>query len=438
MSSDAVIEAENIGKRYEMYGKPSHRLWQILLGNKRALYREFWALKNVSFDVKRGESVGIIGRNGAGKSTLLQIISGTLTPTCGTVRVKGRIAALLELGSGFNPEFTGRENVYMNATIYGLSRQEIDGKFDDMVAFADIGDYIDQPLKTYSSGMMVRLAFSVSAFMNPDILIIDEALSVGDVFFQLKCHAHMEKLKHDGTTLLFVTHDLASTEKYCQRTMLLDQGNMLFFGETKRAILQYYLLNRKQRNKSIEIKSRDEALSNNIPTNLTKESVIINYGKNAQIKAFHSSSDKAGEQLFYTGSQLHIQAEFAASCHLDYPSFNITLKNAKNYIVTSLMSIKFDDNDVYVGRDSAYLVCKARLILKVAAGNYIVSVSLSDYSRHLYTKIREDECEIVEPATDVIGIEAAAIIEVLPNRRSRASFGGMFLLDHDFSMEMKL
>jgi lipopolysaccharide transport system ATP-binding protein len=194
-SEDAVISVRELGKRYEIYDRPGDRLKQFVLPrfsralglNDRQYFREFWALKNVSFEVGRGETVGIIGRNGSGKSTLLQMICGTLNPTNGSIRVRGKVAALLELGSGFNPEFTGRENVHMNAALLGLSSDEIEARFDDIVAFADIGDHIEQPVKTYSSGMMVRLAFSVIAHVDAEVLVIDEALAVGDAFFNQKC-----------------------------------------------------------------------------------------------------------------------------------------------------------------------------------------------------------------------------------------------------------
>ena len=184
MSSDTVIQVNNISKCFEMYEKPVHRLLQTLCAGRKKFYKAFWALKDISFEVKKGESIGIIGKNGAGKSTLLQIVTRTLQPTTGSVQVNGRVAALLELGSGFNPEFTGRENVFMNAAILGLSESEIQEKFPQILEFADIGDFIDQPIKTYSSGMMVRLAFAVQVLVEPDILIVDEALAVGDAAFQ--------------------------------------------------------------------------------------------------------------------------------------------------------------------------------------------------------------------------------------------------------------
>jgi lipopolysaccharide transport system ATP-binding protein len=215
-------------------------LKQMLMPGRRQYYREFWALNDVSFEIKKGETVGIIGRNGSGKSTLLQMICGTLNPSSGSVKTNGRIAALLELGSGFNPEFTGCENIYMNAAVLGLSKEETDARFDQIVAFADIGNFIGQPVKTYSSGMMVRLAFSVAIHVEPDILIVDEALSVGDAYFQAKCAKMIQSIISGGSTVLFVSHDTASVKSLCSRALLLESGRSLFFGEVNTAVEKYY------------------------------------------------------------------------------------------------------------------------------------------------------------------------------------------------------
>jgi lipopolysaccharide transport system ATP-binding protein len=241
MSSDVSIRASHIGKVFPVYDKPHHRLMQMLspASMKHRWFREFTALRDVSFEVKRGETVGIVGRNGSGKSTLLQIICGTLNPSAGELQVNGRIAALLELGAGFNPEFTGRENVYLNGTVLGLSRQEIDHRFDDIAEFADIGEFIEQPVKSYSSGMYVRLAFSVAIHVTPDILVVDEALAVGDEAFQRKCFARIEKIRREGATILFVSHSAGTVLELCNRAILLDRGEMLYSGAPKKTISHY-------------------------------------------------------------------------------------------------------------------------------------------------------------------------------------------------------
>lgn len=241
MPAEFAIRVQGMGKCYHVYDKPQDRLKQSLWRGRRQYYREFWALRDVSFEVRPGETVGIIGRNGSGKSTLLQMIAGTLTPTTGSVETNGRIAALLELGSGFNPEFSGRENIFMNGAILGLTETEIAARFDEIAAFADIGDFIEQPVKTYSSGMMVRLAFAVSVCVQPDILIVDEALAVGDMAFQFKCMHRLEQLTQSGTTLLFVSHDIGVVKAFCQRAIYLSRGTIKEQGDTGR-VIEYYRL----------------------------------------------------------------------------------------------------------------------------------------------------------------------------------------------------
>ena len=247
-SNEIVVSVSNVSKCFEIYDKPVDRLLQFFFKRKK-FYREFWALKDVNLSVRKGESIGIIGRNGAGKSTLLQIITGILQPTTGEVFIKGRVAALLELGSGFNQEFTGRENVYLNAAILGFSREEIDKKIPEIIQFADIGDFIDQPVKTYSSGMMVRLAFSVQIMLDPDILIIDEALAVGDLLFQKKCYTRINELVAKGVTFIFVTHDAETMRSMTQKALLLDHGQQLFFTDSPTVLLEYRRLLHKEEEK---------------------------------------------------------------------------------------------------------------------------------------------------------------------------------------------
>ncbi len=260
MSDSPIVQVENLSKSYRIWESPSARLKSPILDNiagifpkksapHRALaakakkgYRDFFALDGISFTVRRGQGTGIIGRNGSGKSTLLQMIAGTLTPSAGKLSVTGRVSALLELGSGFNPEFTGRENVFLNGSIYGLGRSQMLKRFDEIADFADIGDFIEQPVKTYSSGMMVRLAFAVGLAVEPDILIVDEALSVGDVFFQQKCFKKLHHLLDRGVTLLFVSHDMEAVRNLCEQVILLEHGKMHFHGPPDETVSRYYAL----------------------------------------------------------------------------------------------------------------------------------------------------------------------------------------------------
>jgi ABC-type polysaccharide/polyol phosphate transport system ATPase subunit len=234
-----AIRVSDVGKCYQLYARPVDRLKQALWRGRRTYFREFWALRHVSFEVQPGEAVGIIGRNGSGKSTLLQIIAGTLRPAEGQVEVRGRVAALLELGSGFNMEFTGRENVYLNGSVLGLSIAEIDRRFDEIAAFADIGEFIDMAVKTYSTGMLVRLAFAVQAMLEPDILIVDEALAVGDAAFQIKCMKRIERLLERGVSVLLVTHDVNSVRTLCSRAVWLEEGRLRQMGEPREVTSRY-------------------------------------------------------------------------------------------------------------------------------------------------------------------------------------------------------
>jgi lipopolysaccharide transport system ATP-binding protein len=251
MSSEVVsISVDGLSKRYEIYAQPTDRLKQMVLPRvRRAMHRparawfsEFWALREVGFEVRKGETVGIIGRNGSGKSTLLQMICGMLNPTLGTITVKGRVAALLELGAGFNPEFTGRENVELSGLLYGLSERELEARYDAILEFAEIGDYIDQPVKTYSSGMYLRLAFAVAINVSPDVLVLDEALSVGDEAFQRKCFARIDQIRAGGATVLFVSHAASTVIELCDRALLLDRGELLTQGSPKYVVSRYQKL----------------------------------------------------------------------------------------------------------------------------------------------------------------------------------------------------
>jgi len=256
---DNVISVKDLSKVYRLYDKPIDRLKESLNIFHKSYHKEYYALNNLSFDIKRGETVGIIGINGAGKSTLLKIITGVLTPTGGNIDVKGKISALLELGAGFNMEYTGIENIYLNGTMMGFSKEEVDKKLDDILDFADIGDFVNQPVKTYSSGMFVRLAFAVAINVEPDILVIDEALSVGDVFFQQKCYKKIKELAGKSTVLI-VSHDLNAMTKFCERIIVMSAGQKVFDGEPNEAIAKYFKLKQgalRNDKKSIELNNSD-------------------------------------------------------------------------------------------------------------------------------------------------------------------------------------
>lgn len=271
MSSDVAISVKGISKAYQIYDRPFDRLKQMLFGARRKFHEEFWALRDINFEVHKGETVGIIGRNGSGKSTLLQIICGTVTPTAGEVEKRGRVSALLELGSGFNPEFTGRENVYLNGSILGLNKEEIDARFDRIAAFADIGNFLDSPVKHYSSGMFARLAFSVAIHVDPEILIVDEILAVGDAAFQRRCLSKFYEIRESGCAILFVSHDQYQIKSVCNRALYIERGQQKMFGPAGRAI-DLYMVDMETREANLTEKreelshSYEEAAVSNAPT----------------------------------------------------------------------------------------------------------------------------------------------------------------------------
>jgi len=345
--SDIAIRVSNLSKCYQIYDNPRDRLKQFVVPKLcRAIpalrklfparhslltthqgvptphlplptyYKEFWALKDVSFEIKKGETVGIIGRNGSGKSTLLQIICGTLSPTGGSVQTNGRIAALLELGSGFNPEFTGRENVYMNASVLGLSNEEIDTRFDDIAAFADIGQFIEQPVQTYSSGMVVRLAFAVAINVAPEILVVDEALSVGDELFQRKCYSRIEAIKNSGATILFVSHSGSTIVELCDRAILIDGGEKLSVGAPKQTVGRYqkllYAPNDKrsiirEQIRSVQIEDRTTvAMGDDVDGHAEEASVALD--ENEGIQESYDPHLKPQSTIAYESHGAHIES----------------------------------------------------------------------------------------------------------------------------------
>ena len=311
-SSYIAISATNLSKRYDIYDRPSDRLRQFLLPKILNFFRlpigqyskDFWAINEISFEINKGETVGIIGKNGSGKSTLLQIICGTVNPTIGAVKITGRVAALLELGSGFNTDFTGRENIYMSASVLGLTPEEISDRFESIVAFADIGIFIDQPIKTYSSGMTLRLAFSVIAHVDADILVIDEALAVGDVFFTQKCMRFLRKFMETGT-ILFVSHDIASLVSLCSRVIWLDNGKLIKDGSPKEVsqsyLASYYKSSHSEKINDelfeIQLDKKDSLTNKNIEYKDIRQDVINSskYRNDLEVSNFNFQSEGFGE-----------------------------------------------------------------------------------------------------------------------------------------------
>jgi lipopolysaccharide transport system ATP-binding protein len=412
MYSDFSIKIENLTKIYQIYAEPRDRLKQFIMPRlqkylglpSKQYYREFGAINDVSFEVKRGETVGIIGRNGSGKSTLLQMICGTLNPTNGTIHTNGRIAALLELGSGFNPEFSGRENVYMNASVLGLAKEEIELRFEAIVAFADIGDFLEQPVKTYSSGMMVRLAFAVIAHVDADILIIDEALAVGDAFFTQKCMRYLRTFMKTGT-VLFVSHDTASVRNLCNKAIWIEKGSVLKQGSPKDVCEDYLeAFYEAQDGKStttrlkVEIKAqlnkvyKDQRQDFFNASNLRNDIELFSFDQDASsFGKGHAQISNVqflnmqGDPLIWIvgGEEVVLRVEALAHSALDSPIIGFHIKDR-------LGQALFGDN-TYLSYVESPIICQKGeylsaefhfLMPRLASGNYSVSVAIADGSQH--------------------------------------------------------
>jgi len=416
VSSDIVIDVENVSKAYAIWTSPAARLHGPLLGRvgqlpflpagtrnlckrlSRESFRNFYALKNISFQVRRGESFGIIGRNGSGKSTLLQIIAGTLMPTEGETRLGGKVAALLELGSGFNPEFTGRENVYMNATVLGLSRHQIDLKFDEIADFADIGEFIDQPVKTYSSGMLMRLAFAVTTRVDAEVVVIDEALAVGDMFFRQKCYQHLESLRAKGVSIVLVSHGMADVEQFCQRAVLLHHGELVFQGSGSEAVKRYYLVEQEEYAQSI-------AASTPLPRSPTARTVasddeiewptpeaFLNLSRVSQVSngcarcTGVAICDAEGRPCaaFQQGETATFYCEFELERDIDAPLAGVEIINDKGIIVHGRTTLEYGvPVPCGVSRGSR-LRLKQDITLELALGEYTFTVGLGMLAQRDY------------------------------------------------------
>lgn len=385
MSSEMAIHVAGLSKCYNIYDRPKDRLKQFLLpslrriigGEERQYFREFWALQDINFSVRKGEAVGIVGRNGSGKSTLLQLITGTLTPTAGSIERHGRVAALLELGSGFNPEFTGRENVYLNGALLGLSGKEILEKFDDIAAFADIGAHIDQPVKTYSSGMLVRLAFALQVQVEPDILIVDEALAVGDWLFQKRCFQHLQKLTAQGTTLLFVSHDQESVRTLTSRALLLSNGRALSWGISSDVVRDYRRLLHEEEtshlSKTIEQKAAEsrpieaEASPSELADGegpnqcgqspderLASDRSSLSFGDGGVVIESVQTFDRQGESctLFYPGDEIRIRVQFLVVEETNKLNVSVQIRNKEHLKVYSWGTLNQDMVKINSGADN--------------------------------------------------------------------------------------
>ncbi|MBD2206521.1 ABC transporter ATP-binding protein [Calothrix sp. FACHB-1219] len=399
MTEEIAISLKNVSKRFQRYAQPVDRLKEVFIpGKSRAI--EFWALRDINLDIPKGQTVGLVGRNGSGKSTLLQIIAGTLTPTTGEVHVKGRISALLELGSGFNPEFTGRQNVFFNGRLLGLSQKEIEAKFDEIAGFADIGDFIDQPVKTYSSGMFVRLAFAVAVNVEPEILIVDEALAVGDVVFQHRCMRRMRSLMDSGVTTLFVSHDPGAIKTLCNSAIMIHEGKIHTSGLPNAVIIDYLkLITDIELN--LEKPVKDTHINESTPENQKLNLKDLNYlniddellsqqpkaqlkrrgsGKAVieQVKMLDNLGQDAGDSpIFSFNDKVTLMVKIKAFTQLQncIVGFFICDKNGNELIGSNTLEENTHLGTIDIGNE---LVVKFKLPLPLRPGSYNVTVAVTE------------------------------------------------------------
>lgn len=391
MDKNLAISVQGVSKIYKLYDKPIDRLKEAVSLTHKSYHRDFFALSDISFDVKKGETVGIIGTNGSGKSTILKIITGVLSPTTGTAEVSGNISALLELGAGFNSEYTGLENIYMNGTMMGFSREEMQRRMDDILRFADIGDFVNQPVKTYSSGMFVRLAFALAINVDPEILIVDEALSVGDVFFQAKCYRRMEEMMKNGTTILMVSHDMGSIIKYCDKVVLLNRGHFVAQGEAGKMVDLYKKILANQTDELAEalIEQKKEALglpAGEVHTDKSmKERMNLNpevqeYGDGRASFEDFGTLDARGNvtNLLLKGEMFTIRERIRFHAPIEMPIFTYTLRDKKGTDITGTNTM-FEGADIKPVKDGDVYTVSFRQKMNLQGGEYLLSMSCTGY-----------------------------------------------------------
>ncbi|BFL46231.1 ABC transporter ATP-binding protein [Lactonifactor longoviformis] len=381
-----AVEIKNVRKVYKLFDKPTDRLRESLSFTHKNYHRDHFALEDISLTVHEGECVGIIGTNGSGKSTLLKIVTGVLNPTEGSVTVNGKISALLELGAGFNMEYTGIENIYLNGTMMGFSEAEMDKKIDDIIDFAEIGDFIQQPVKTYSSGMFARLAFAVAINVEPDILIVDEALSVGDIFFQAKCYRKFNEFKEKGKTIVFVSHDLNSVLKYCDRSLLIHHGKQIAVGKSSEVIDIYkkILANQYDENGPVE-PSQELSAAENKPVEIWKEKLVTNpqvvdYGeKKAEIVDFAIVDEKGMiTSTIDKGSRCKIKMKVFFHDTVQNPIFAITIKDRKGTEITGT-NTALEDNNLSTGQKGTTATAVFEQRIDLQGGQYLISFGCTGY-----------------------------------------------------------
>lgn len=427
-NSEVAVSIKNLKKVYKVYDSPGQRFKSLLF--KRNLGRDFMALNDISVDIAKGEAFAIVGKNGSGKSTMLQVLAGILKPTSGEIKVNGRVAALLELGSGFNPESTGYENIYMNAAILGLKKNEIEQKVQDIIEFADIGQHLYEPVKTYSSGMYVRLGFAVAINVEADVLLVDEALAVGDVFFRQKCYSKLNELKKKGTTIILVTHNMVEVEQFCDRALLLNMGKQISIADSSKIVKEYYLMN--EETAPFEVTAEDENIhevekkeeneyiiwKDNfkiLKSELTKPALekIVGSGK-VSISGV-GLFDKNGEKQshFEQGDVGVFVICIEPNKKIEFPFTSVMIKNQKNIIVHGKDSLQLGLALPQLVKENEKIFFKQQIKFDIAAGEYTYEMGVASISKEIYyskgTLLQEEFDKHMERLSMITNVGAFSI-----------------------------
>ena len=426
-----ILQAEGLGKYYGLYDSPLQRMADLLWHKQ---HNGFWALRNLTFEVAAGESFAIIGRNGGGKSTLLQLIAGVLQPSEGHLQVNGKVSALLELGSGFHPEFTGRENIFLYGDLHGISRQDMNARFDEIVSFAEIGSFLEQPVKYYSSGMFVRLAFAVATALSAELLLIDEALAVGDVFFRQKCYERLEALRRKGTAIILVSHAMGEVQEFCQRALLLQEGNPTYLGHVQEAVNRYYLLyshteatlepEQPEPQEQAESIDRDSVAAPGLT--LAAEAREVSNGDASFAGISLSRSNGSPCRIFSQGDTLVCTYAFDVLRPGEVPVTGLVLRNDKNIVIHGKSSLMTTATAGEHRDQPGRIVCRQEIQLNLAEGEYTIEVGLGFVDADTYDRRQMLPNEEVEAAQARSCVVSAVAMLAVVRRKS----GGPMQLTH--------
>ena len=428
MGNNIAIKVSNLSKKYALYEKPQHRFKEVFSLTKKSYHKDFFALSNIEFEVQKGETVGIVGTNGSGKSTLLKIITGVLQPTNGTVNVCGKISALLELGAGFNQEYTGRQNIFLNGRMMGFSKKEMEDKEQTIIDFADIGDFVDQPVKTYSSGMFARLAFAVAINVEPDILIVDEALSVGDLFFQNKCFRKFDELKQRGVTILFVSHDISSVRQMCSRVLWIERGNQIIFGDSDHVCDLYMDQKRKDLNEHHTISHNISV--DKLQTVKSEEYVVfpqIHYSESAihseqvnLLAAYITNKQNERVRTIEVDCEYDIHIVIEANTEFQNIIVGCVMENNKGLPLYDFNNFISTRKGISVQPGVVYETVFRFVLPRIMHGQYIMAAAIADGTQKEHVMLTwlhgVDEIEVINTGFNSSYIELPAEVSVIEHQ----------------------